>query len=154
VNSGIAYQEFVNNIPDPKNTIVLSSIFGDGTVIDSTLRQPLEPFLYFGYFSSAYLDTTICLGYIKNNPYDLFDPEEIEGGNQYQSEISCNKDNPSYILDIQRDYHAQIKVVKVGIKEAQDILNGMLITPPQFKESIIFTNVSYCYFYGQYSSIW
>jgi len=43
LNSGSAYKEFVQNIPDLENTIVVPiTILGDGTVIDGVLWKPLE----------------------------------------------------------------------------------------------------------------
>jgi len=52
INSGSTYQDHVNNLPDPENTIVFPLImFCDGMVVDGAHRKPLEPISFtFGIF--------------------------------------------------------------------------------------------------------
>jgi len=45
LNSGSAYKDFVSNLEDPDNTIVIPIIiFGDGTVVDGALQNPWNHF--------------------------------------------------------------------------------------------------------------
>jgi len=96
LNSGTAYKDFVCNLENPENTIVIPIIiFGDGTVVDGALRKPLEPFSFtLGIFKQhvrAQPSAWRNLGYIKHNPYALFLPEEIQAGNEYDKKIPSEK---------------------------------------------------------------
>jgi len=108
LNSGSAYKEFVQNIDDPENTIVVPIIiFGDGTVIDGVLQKPLEPFSFtlgiFQQHTCAQPSAWRNLGYIKNNPYVLFDLEEIREGNEFWNANAIHKNKSAFVPDTRRD---------------------------------------------------
>jgi len=140
LNSGSAYKEFVGKITDPENTMVVPiNIFGDGTVIDGAFQKPLEPFSFtlgrFWQHTRAQPSAWRNLGYIKNNPYVLFDPEEIREGNEFRNANAIHKNKSAFVPDTCRDYHSQIEIVMKCLKDAQAILNGMQIWPPWIKGS-------------------
>ena len=75
------------------------------------------------------------LGYIKNNPEFLFDPEEVKAGNIFRCANNYHKDHPAFVPDNKHEYHAQIEIVTKGLRKVQQMLNGMKIRPPWLKGS-------------------
>ena len=63
----------------------------------------------------------------KNNPDVLFDLEEIKAGNTYKCANNYHKDDPAFVPDTKREYHAQIEIVTKGLRKVQQMLNGMKI---------------------------
>jgi len=138
INSGSAYQDHVNNLHDPENTIVFPLIlFCDGTVVDGAHRKPLEPISFtFGIFrqhARAQPNAWRVLGYIKNNPEVLFTPEEIKEGNLFKKKNELKKINPAFVKDTRREYHSQITVALDGLRKIQKFCKGMKIRIPWVK---------------------
>jgi len=118
--------------------VLVSIIFGDETVIDGAQHKPLEPVS----FTLVYLNSITYqpsawrnLGYIKNDPYGLFDPEENQEGNRYKEEHSIHKDHPAFVLDTNGEYHSQITVALCGMERIQNMNGNMKIHPPWVKGS-------------------
>jgi len=127
IHTGSAYKFYEQQHPNTQ--IIPLIIFGDGTVIDGSMKKSMEPFSFtLGIFRQhvRMLPTAWrILGYIKNNPSTLFTKEQIMEGNIYRAEYNIHEDDPEYVPDHRLEFHAQLHCALGEILDFQKLTTGM-----------------------------
>jgi len=136
IDSASAYQEFCKKAPE--DAIVMPMIiFGDGTVIDGSMRKSLEPYSFtLAIFRQCVRALPISwhnLGYIKNKPNCLFTPAKMSAGKQYKKDnFIKDAKKLEYVSKTRLQYNAQLWLLPYGLCILQQLATGMNFRLPWF----------------------